>query len=77
LITIWYSFAEPYECGYYFADIDVRLQHQTLILPATAGSRSRCFFEEGVTVHETPFLKDAVNTQALRGADSGKALSTI
>ncbi|OBT79444.1 hypothetical protein VF21_02103 [Pseudogymnoascus sp. 05NY08] len=34
------------------------------------------FSEEGVTVHETPFLKDAVNAQALRVADSGKYLST-
>ncbi|KFY48969.1 hypothetical protein V495_00866 [Pseudogymnoascus sp. VKM F-4514 (FW-929)] len=33
------------------------------------------FFEEGVTVHETPFSKDVVNAQALRVADSGKALS--
>ncbi|ELR03660.1 hypothetical protein VC83_09685 [Pseudogymnoascus destructans] len=34
------------------------------------------FSEEGVTVHEAPFLKDAVNAQALRVADSGKYLST-
>jgi hypothetical protein len=33
------------------------------------------FSEEGVTVHETPFSKDVVNAQALRVADSGKALS--
>ncbi|KFY28058.1 hypothetical protein V491_00664 [Pseudogymnoascus sp. VKM F-3775] len=34
------------------------------------------FVEEGVIVHETPFLKDAVNEQALRIVDSGKLLST-
>ncbi|KFY80305.1 hypothetical protein V499_00823 [Pseudogymnoascus sp. VKM F-103] len=35
------------------------------------------FSEEGVIVYEAPFVKDAVNAQALRVADSGKALSTI
>ena len=35
------------------------------------------FSEEGVIVYKTPFLKDAVNAQAIRVADSGKALSTI
>ncbi|OBT59293.1 hypothetical protein VE04_00377 [Pseudogymnoascus sp. 24MN13] len=35
------------------------------------------FSEKGVTVHETPFLKDEVNAQALRIVDSGKLLSTV
>jgi hypothetical protein len=35
------------------------------------------FSEDGVTFHETPFLKDAVNEQARRIVDTGKKLSTV
>ncbi|KFZ24817.1 hypothetical protein V502_00702 [Pseudogymnoascus sp. VKM F-4520 (FW-2644)] len=35
------------------------------------------FSEKGVTVHETPFLEDEVNAQALRIVNSGKLLSTV
>lgn len=35
------------------------------------------FAEDGVTFHETPFLKDAVNAQARRIVDAGKKLSTV
>lgn len=35
------------------------------------------FSEKGITIHEAPFLKDAVNGQALQIVDSRRLLSTV
>jgi hypothetical protein len=64
-------------------NLDIRLltKHEATTLESHLTSYRQqqvvTFSEKGVTVHETPFLKDEVNAQALRIVDSGKLLSTV